>query len=113
VYHARSAIPFKLTLSSSTPVLPDLIIPNVTVSLVKLTILTLYGQRFRREAVLAKAVQCPERFNDNQYAGQASWRIENSEKESKVVVHGTISGGRERGELAWAVDGAAEVKVCP
>ncbi|KIO21715.1 hypothetical protein M407DRAFT_28708 [Tulasnella calospora MUT 4182] len=99
VYQARSPIPFSLTVSSTSPVLPDLILSCAQVTLLRCTTIHASGQTYRHEEVIGTAD-----FGKPESPTEA-------QSQSKVVrvSNGCIEGGKEQGEIAWSVDGMVEV----
>lgn len=101
VYQARSPIPFSLTVSSTSPVLPDLILSCAQVTLLRCTTIHASGQTYQHEEVIGTAD-----FGKPESPSEA-------QSQSKVVrvSNGCIEGGKEQGEIVWSVDGMVEVNV--
>ncbi|KAG8983344.1 hypothetical protein FRB90_006103 [Tulasnella sp. 427] len=99
VYQARSPIPFSLTVSSTSPVLPDLILSCAQVTLLRCTTIQASGQTHHHEEVIGTADFGKPESPAEGSSGPGVIRVSN----------GCIDGGKEQGEIAWSVDGMVEV----
>jgi len=95
-YPAKHPVPFHVNVLTALPLNKELLLSNLSILLLKVTIITCNGHRFRHDRIIG--------------VGEVQ-QVSFKEDESIWSIQGSIAGGREGGETSWSLEHVVEVKA--